>query len=80
MVTSGKTQSDFRGPHGSGAAELAELRRDLARPSRLDDGHRQRLLDLAQRVARVQGLGGEYSRVSLSEYVSSAIAKVATVA
>ena len=80
MITSGKTQSDLRRPHGGGPVELAELRRDLARPSRLDDGRRQRLLDLAQRVARVQDLGGDYSRVSLSEHVRIAIGKASTLA
>ena len=80
MITSGKTQSDLRRPHGGGPVELAELRRDLARPSRLDDGRRQRLLDLAQRVTRVQALGAEYSRVSLSEHVRSVIGNSAIVA
>ena len=80
MATHCKTQSDLRGQHGSSPGGLAELRRDLARPSRLDDGHRQRLLDLAQRVARVQGLGGGYSRVSLSEHICRITAKEVTVA
>jgi len=80
MVTHRRAQSENRGSQGSAPGELAELRRGLARPSILDDGHRQRLLDLAQRVTRVQGLGGEYSRVSLSEHVHIAIAKDTAVA
>jgi len=50
------------------------MRRRLAEPSNLCDGYRQRLLELSQRLARVQALGDEYARVEFSGYASSAIA------
>ena len=52
---------------------LAELRRRLARPSGLDDAHRQRLGELASRLVRVRELGDEYARVGLSEYALAAL-------
>ena len=52
---------------------LAELRRRLSSPSTLDEGHRQRLLDLAQRLARVQALGDEHGRVEFSEQALAAL-------
>ncbi len=58
---------------GRKAASLAELRAMLSRPSRLSDGHRQRLLDLSQRLAAVQVLGDEYARVELSQHVRRAM-------
>jgi len=61
------------GQHGCGPIGLAELRRALATPSALGDGDRRRLLDLAQRLARVQALGDEYARVSLSSVARSAL-------
>ncbi len=57
---------------GSPRIGFAQLRRQLANPSRIPDGHRQRLLDLARRLARVKALGGEYSRVSLSDAAAAA--------
>ena len=56
-----------------GLVSLAELRGQLAAPSAMNDGHRRRLLDLARRLARVQALGDEYGRVSLSEHVKAAL-------
>lgn len=79
MFTSQRPLSDLRGRHGGLPTNLAELRHDLAHPSQLTDGHRQRLLGLARRVAHVQALGGEYSRVSLSEDVVAAIGRKAPV-
>jgi hypothetical protein len=73
MLISPDARSDPQCGQGCPQMGIAELRGQLARPSQLDDGHRQRLLDLAQRVARVQGLGGEYRRVSLSETARAAI-------
>ena len=58
---------------GGQAAGLAELRRMLARPSRITDGRRQRLLDLTQRLAAVQRMGDGCDRVDISEYVRSAL-------
>ena len=60
---------------------LAELRRRLANPSVVDDGQRQRLLDLARSVARVRALRDEYGRgmdVDLSPMAKQAIEAVGT--
>ncbi len=58
--------------HGSHPAGLGELRRQLARPSGLADGSRQRLLELEGRLARVRRLGDEYGRVDFSPLVKAA--------
>lgn len=66
------SRSDCR--QGRRAGEWAELRAQLARPSWLDDGHRQRLSKLARRLARVRALGDEYSTcVEFSPEVTRAI-------
>jgi hypothetical protein len=56
---------------GSRKVGLAELRRGLSQLPQVGDVHRQRLLDLRQRLARVQALGGEYARIGFSEFVSA---------
>ena len=58
---------------GSPAGRLAELRRQLARPTRFSEGNRQRLLDLARRLAAVQALGDGYVRVEFSEHALEAL-------
>ena len=73
MLISQQVQLDKGRRQGSMAASLAELRTMLSRPSRLSDGHRQRLLDLTQRLAAVQGLGDEYARVEMSPFVRQAM-------
>jgi hypothetical protein len=73
MLISQQVQLDKGRRQGSRAASLAELRTMLSRPSRLSDGHRQRLLDLTQRLAAVQVLGDEYDRVDVSRYVRQAM-------
>ena len=80
MLTSQDAQSDLHQRQGCRGGELAELRSLLARPSLLTDGHRQRLRDLAQRVARVQAMGGEYRRVGLSDSALQALNDNAAVA
>ncbi len=62
-----------RARQGSRGVSLDELRGRLAEPSALTDGHRQRLLELAHRVARVQALGDEYAGIGLSSYVTAAM-------
>ena len=73
MLMSRQERGNARGQQGSDLVDIAELRRQLARPSELSDGNRQCLLDLARTVARVQARGGEYRRVSLSEHVVDAL-------
>lgn len=65
--------------HGRLRMSLAELRSQLAVPSSLGEGHRQRLLELAQRVARVQALGDEYARVGMSDVAAEAVTQLAAV-
>ncbi len=60
-------------PHGSGPASLAELRCALASPSGLSESCRQRLVELEKRLHRIQGLEDKYTRVEMSEYVTSAM-------
>ncbi len=72
MLVSQTAHSEADSGQGSPGVGLAELRRRLAKPSRLSDGHRQRLLELERRLARVQALGNEYARLELSEYVAAA--------
>ena len=68
-------------PRGQGrpGVSLAELRRCLARPSAMNSAHRQRLLDLARRVAQVQALGDDFAGVRVSEFVSAALQSGAAV-
>jgi len=56
--------------NGSPQTDFCELRRRLATPSSLDDANKQRLRELAQKVAKIQASGGECHRVDISEYVS----------
>ena len=73
MLTSQAARSGSRHRHGSRPVSLAELRRRIAHPSQLRDGDRQRLVDLASRLARVQLLGGEYGRVGFSDEATAAL-------
>lgn len=73
MLSPQESSSGTHRRQGSRRASLAELRRQLAEPAGLNDAHRQRLTDLARRLARVQALGNEYARVELSHYVHQAV-------
>lgn len=72
MLISQAVQQASRQGHG-GRCSIAELRRRMAVPGGLDDGHRQRLQELAARLARVRCLGDEYDRVGLSEHAQTAL-------
>lgn len=64
---------DLAGRQGGRPVNLTDLRSRLADPSNLQDGHQQRLLEVAQRLARVRSRGNEYARLELSEYVAAAM-------
>ena len=64
---------------GSPGISLAELRCELASPSNVEDGHRQRLLELARRLNRTRALGNDYARLELSHYVATAMDRGAAV-
>ena len=72
MLISQRAENEVADRQGS-QVSLVELRGQLAAPSQMNDGHRRRLLDLARRLARVQTLGDEYGRVSLSEHIEAAM-------
>jgi len=80
MLVSQQAESGTTGSQGSGRASLAELRRQLADSSSLSDGNRQRLVDLARRLVRVQALGDEYVRVEFSHVAMAALAAPAALA
>lgn len=80
MLISQEVQSHAYPAQGSVRGSLAELRRQLAEPSALSDGNRQRLLELARRLARVRSLGDEYVRVCFSDSAKDALAEPEAVA
>lgn len=63
MLTLQLARSAYPVGHGSPALGTAEPHADLAGPAIPGGLHRQRLLELAERLAKVQALGGEYARV-----------------
>lgn len=73
MLTSQAARSGSRNRQGRRSVHLAELRGRIAHPPRLRDGDRQRLADLARRLARVQALGGEYARVGFSDEAQAVV-------
>ena len=73
MLIPQNAEGKTSGGHGCRTVSLAELRKRLAGPSGIEDVYRQRLLDLAKVVTRVQALGDEYARVGLSEYAIAAV-------
>jgi hypothetical protein len=78
MLIPQEAPCDWRVGQGGPRVSLAELRDQLTSPSRIPDGIRQRLLELAGRLARVQALGDEYARVSLSEDAAWALSGAAS--
>jgi len=77
MLVPREAQCETPRPQGSGRASLAELRRQLTDPSTINDGCRQRLLELASRLAQVRALGHEYVRVGFSEQAAAAFGPAA---
>jgi len=65
--------------HGCHRKVLAELQR-LGATTDCEEGLRQRLLVLADRLARVQALGNEYARVSFSGSVDAILSRSASTA
>lgn len=73
MLVPQQAQSQSQARQGCRKSDLGELRRQLASPSSVDDGNRQRLLELKRRLARAQALGDEFARVSLSPMAMAAM-------
>jgi hypothetical protein len=65
--------SELTTGQGRPETDLAELRRLLAVPSAMTERHRQRLVDLAGRLARVRALGDEYLRVDFSPHAAEVL-------
>ena len=80
MLISQQAQRQAPVPQGSGRAKLVELRGQLADPSALTDGNRQRLLELARCLVGVQALGDEYVRVGFSKCAMDALDRPAATA
>jgi len=66
LVSQSYSESDSE--QGSSPTDFAELRSLLAHPADMGNEHRQRLMVLVRRLARVRALGDEYNRVDLSDY------------
>ncbi len=60
----GLSESSLR--QGCRTVTLDELRKSLTEPTQLSDWHRQRLLELVQRLDRVRALGDVYAGIELS--------------
>lgn len=73
MLVSQYVPSGLSRRHGGRRPNLAELRRRLADPSNVEDGHQQRLEELVRRLDRVRAIGNEYAQLELSEFVTSAM-------
>ncbi|MEI7837760.1 MAG: hypothetical protein WCK05_15275 [Planctomycetota bacterium] len=63
------------GGQGRSSGRLAELRAELTQAPALSATARQRLAELAVRVARVQALGDEYAGIALSPMATAAVAE-----
>ena len=73
MLDSHRAQGGRDERQGCRDVSLADLRCAVASPSDLSESCRQRLVDLARRLHRIQGLEDEYTQVELSEYVTVAM-------
>lgn len=75
MLVSKRQASGSCMEQGCFCTTLAELQNQNATPSNYQDGLRQRLLVLEQRLARVQSLGSEYARVVFSPHSEAVLAE-----
>ncbi len=75
MLVSQRQVSGSCKEQGCFRTALTELQHHSTAPSKCDDGLRQRLLVLAQRLERVQSLGNEYARVNFSEHAEAVLAE-----
>jgi hypothetical protein len=73
MLTREAAPCEPVGRHGGPTVRLAELRSRLGDPNSIRGTHRQRLQDLAERLAAVRARRGEYARVMFSEQAAAAL-------
>jgi hypothetical protein len=76
MMLISQNPDEFADEQGCSAADFAQLRRQLDDPASLDGRGRQRLMELARRLARVRAMGDKYLRVTFSENSEHAISEV----
>ena len=70
---------EFADEQGCSAADFAQLRCQVGDPASLDERGRQRLMELARRLARVRAMGDEYLRVNFSRYAMPLVMETAEV-
>ena len=75
MPTRETARGGAAGANGRQPVSFAELRSQLGRPNDINAAHRQRLLDLARRLAEVRALPGGYARVDFSEHAAVALGR-----
>ena len=80
MLVPQNVQLETSSRQGSRTVPLDELRKSLTEPTRLSDWHRQRLLELVQRLERVRALGDGYAGIDLSDDVIVALKRTARAA
>ncbi|NLW86524.1 MAG: hypothetical protein GXY38_06590 [Planctomycetes bacterium] len=80
MLISQQTRHKPARGQGCPPGGLAELRSQLAKPSAVSDGSRQRLLNLSRRLAAVQALGDDFARVDFSPFAAEALGRHAEMA
>ena len=73
MLCPQKVRCKAAGGNGISAIGFDELRKKLANETSLSDAHRQRLLDIGKRLARVQAYGTEYAGISLSPMAAAVV-------
>jgi hypothetical protein len=78
MLILQQAQGKPTGGQGRSSGRLAELRAELAQAPAMSATARQRLAELARRVARVQALGDGYAGIALSPMATAAVAERST--
>ena len=73
MLSPQNASSESSSRQGCRTVTLDELRKSLTEPMQLSDWHRQRLLELVQRLDRVRALGDEYAGIELSDNAVEAL-------
>lgn len=76
MLIPQRTSGECSARQGSCAEVLAELQANQVAPQIPRGIYRQRLLGLAERLARVQALKGEYARVDFSPHVAERLQRL----
>ncbi len=79
MMLISQNPGEFTDEQGGSAVDFAQLRRQVSDPASLDERGRQRLMELARRLARVRVMGDEYLRVNFSQYAMPLVMETAEV-